>query len=90
MKIPLPSKILGARYEPTYRDGDIVVAVANASVRRGDRVILKTVHEEFLIRQLRRRSARRLELDPIAGDDVERIMDVEDCLWMARIIWVSQ
>jgi phage repressor protein C with HTH and peptisase S24 domain len=83
-------EISGDSMEPAYRDGDIVIVSPTANVRRGDRVVVKTLAGEVMAKELRRRTARKIELqsfNPIHG---ERVLNVEDIEWIARIVWVSQ
>lgn len=83
-------EIVGDSMEPVYRDGDIVVVSPNASVRRGDRVVVRIRNGEVLAKQLQRISANRIELASLNRADPDRVLAVEDILWMARIVWASQ
>ena len=83
-------EIIGDAMTPAYRDGDIVVISPQASVRRGDRVAVMLRDGSLLAQQLRRRSARKVDLqslNPLHGD---RALDIDDIAWIARIVWVSQ
>src|SRR5581483_5793267 len=55
-------QISGDSMEPVYRNGDVIIVSPAASIRRGDRVVLKTKAGEILAKQLGRRSARTIEL----------------------------
>jgi len=83
-------EISGDSMEPVYRDGDIIVVSPAASIRRGDRVVVKTVEGEVMVKQLVRQSARKVELTSINEAHDDRVLNVEDILWMARIVWASQ
>ncbi len=83
-------EISGDGMAPAYRDGDIVVVSPQASIRRGDRVAVMTRDGHLFALQLRRRSARKVDLqslNPLHGD---RVLDIDDIAWIARIVWVSQ
>lgn len=83
-------EISGDSMEPAYRDGDVVVVSPRASIRRGDRIVVKTRHGEILAKQLQRQTANHLELmsfNPLHGTVEISLDDVE---WIARIIWASQ
>lgn len=83
-------EIAGDAMAPAYRDGDIVIVSPSASIRRGDRVVLKVRSGEVMVKQLRRRSARKVDLvslNPLHG---ERTLAIEDIAWMSRIVWASQ
>ena len=83
-------EISGHSLEPVYRDGDIVLVSPTASLRRGDRVVVKTRHGEVMAKELVRRTARRLELRSLNPAHDDRDVVVEDVEWVARIMWASQ
>ena len=83
-------EISGDSMEPVYRDGDIVVVSPAASLRRGDRVVLKTRSGEVMAKQLVRQSARRVDLLSLNPKHPDRSLPVEDVEWIARIVWASQ
>ncbi len=83
-------EISGDSMEPVYRDGDVIVLSPTASIRRGDRIVVKTAAGEIMAKQLLRQSARRLELMSINREHADRTVPVGDVLWMSRIIWASQ
>ena len=58
-------EISGDAMKPAYRDGDVIVVSPGTPIRRGDRVVVKTVAGEVLIRELKRRTAKTLELAPL-------------------------
>ena len=76
--------------EPVYRDGTVLVVSPAATVRRGDRVIVKMRNGEVLVKEMRRRTARSIELRALGAQPAERTLAVEDVLWIARIMWASQ
>jgi phage repressor protein C with HTH and peptisase S24 domain len=77
-------------FAPTYRDGDLLVVSPAASLRRGDRVTVMSPTGELLIKQLHRKSARRIELTSVTGQGGPVLLGVSAIKWMSRIIWVSQ
>ena len=83
-------EIGGDGLAPVYRDGDILVVSPEASLRRGDRVVVKTRAGEVMARRLARQSARRVELASLNGRDAERVLETDDIAWMSRIVWASQ
>jgi phage repressor protein C with HTH and peptisase S24 domain len=83
-------EVSGESLEPVYRDGHILIVSPQAGIRRGDRVVVRTHRGEVLAMELRRRSARRIELEPFNPNFEERILNVEEVAWIARIVWVSQ
>jgi phage repressor protein C with HTH and peptisase S24 domain len=60
------------------------------AVRRGDRVVVETVAGEVLIGELKRRTAKALELAPRDGNGQDRTLAADDVAWIARIVWTRQ
>jgi len=83
-------EVSGDSMEPVYRDGDRIIVSPVASVRRGDRVVVKTRAGEVLAKQLIRETATRIELKSVNIAHPDRTIPKDDVAWMARIIWASQ
>ena len=83
-------EISGDSMLPLYRPGDLVVVSPAASVRKGDRVVVKTRDGEVLAKELVRRTARTVELRSLNPDYEGRTLAATDVVWIARIIWASQ
>jgi phage repressor protein C with HTH and peptisase S24 domain len=75
---------------PLYRDGDRIVVSPGASVRRGDRVLVKTLAGEVMAKQLARVTAQRIELQSFNPAYEGRGFDLTEITFMHRIIWASQ
>ena len=98
-EIPFPSindehayaiEVSGETLLPNYRDGDILIVSPGAALRRGDRVVVKTRDGGVLVKELKRKTAKTVELKSLNPADGDRTLTVEDCLWIARVVWVSQ
>jgi phage repressor protein C with HTH and peptisase S24 domain len=83
-------EISGESMTPAYRDGDVVMVSPAAPVRRGDRVVVKTKKGEVMVKELKRRTSKSIELKSINSEHPDRTLGVNDVLWIARIIWASQ
>lgn len=83
-------EITGDSMEPIYREGDTIVVSPAASIRRGDRVVLKTRTGEVMAKHLMRQSARKVELGSFNPNYAPLTFGSDDILWMARIVWASQ
>jgi len=83
-------EVSGDSMEPAYRDGDAIVISPDASVRRGDRVVVKTKDGEIMAKVLKRKTARTVELESINPAHPERALDMDKVEWIARIVWASQ
>ncbi len=83
-------EISGDSMAPLYRDGDIVIVSPTAPVRRGDRVVVKTAAGEIMAKELKRMTARTVELRSLNPAYSDRVIPREDLSWIARILWASQ
>src|SRR5216684_4675302 len=82
-------EITGDSLLPTYRDSTHIIVSPAAPIRRGDRVIVKTRSGEVMLRELKRKTAKTLELKSLDSEQADGILAVEDVLWVARIVWAS-
>jgi phage repressor protein C with HTH and peptisase S24 domain len=83
-------EVSGQSMEPAYRDGDIILVSPSAPVRRGDRVVVKTRDGEVMAKELKRRTAKTIELKSLNAGHPDRALAATDVLWIARILWASQ
>ncbi len=83
-------KISGQSMMPLYRDGDTVVVSQNATVRKGDRVVVRTRGGEVMAKILKRKSADVIELKSLNPEHEDRQFKPAEVEWIARIIWASQ
>lgn len=83
-------QVSGDSMLPLYRGGDTIIVARDATVRRGDRVVVKTREGEVMAKILRRRTQRAIELDSLNPDHSARTIPMKDIDWVARIIWASQ
>lgn len=83
-------EISGDAMKPAYRDGDVIVVSPGTAIRRGDRVVVKTTGGEVLVKELKRRTAKTLELASLNPAHADRTLASDDVEWIARIVWVSQ
>jgi phage repressor protein C with HTH and peptisase S24 domain len=83
-------EISGDQMRPVFRDGDIIVVSPGTPIRRGDRVVVKTRAGEVMVKELKRRTAKALELQPLNPSHVDRTLAASEVAWIARIVWVSQ
>ena len=83
-------EISGDSMEPAYRDGTQIVVSPAAPVRRGDRVVVKTRDGEVMAKELKRKTAKTIELKSLHPDHEDRVLAASDVLWVARILWASQ
>ena len=61
-----------------------------ANVRRGDRVVVKTTDGEVMVKELRRKTTKSIELRSLNSEHRDRTLSMNNVLWVARIMWASQ
>jgi len=83
-------EITGDSLQPAYRDGTHIIVSPAAPIRRGDRVIVKTRSGEVMVTELKRKTARTLELKSLALGEADRMLMTEEVQWVARVVWASQ
>ena len=83
-------EISGNAMGPAYTEGTHIVVSPAASIRRGDRVVVKTADNAVSVQELRRRTAKTIELRAINPPHPERTLQVREVLWIARVIGASQ
>jgi phage repressor protein C with HTH and peptisase S24 domain len=76
--------------EPAYRDDTLIVVSPAASIRRSDRVVVKTGDGKVKVEELRRRTGKSIELRSVDRERKEQTLLVRDVLWMHRVVWASQ
>jgi phage repressor protein C with HTH and peptisase S24 domain len=83
-------EISGDSMKPAYRKGDIIIVSPAAPVRKGDRVVVKTRNGEVMVKELRRKNAKVVELKSLNAEHRDRTLHMADIDWIARIMWASQ
>jgi phage repressor protein C with HTH and peptisase S24 domain len=83
-------EVSGQSMEPAYRDGDVILVSPSTPIRRGDRVVVKTRGGEVTAKELKRRTAKTIELKSLNAQHADRTLAAADVMWIARILWASQ
>ena len=83
-------EVQGDSMLPLFRDGDVLIVSPTAGVRKGDRVVVRLHGGEVIAKELRRRTARTIELASLNPDHDERVLNVGEVAWIARVMWVRQ
>jgi phage repressor protein C with HTH and peptisase S24 domain len=83
-------EVSGNSLEPAYRDGTVLIVSPNASIRRRDRVVIKTKDGKVMVSELKRRTSKLIELRSVGSEPAERTVSLRDVLWMQRVVWASQ
>lgn len=83
-------EISGDSMEPAYRAGDRIIVSPEAPIRRGDRVVAKTIEGEVMAKLLGQRTEKRVELISFNPAYAPRQFAPQQIAWMARILWASQ
>lgn len=83
-------EISGDSMLPLYRDGDRIIVSPNQTVRRGDRVVVKTRSGEVMAKILKRKTGLLVELSSANPEHADRQLPSAEIDWIARILWASQ
>ncbi len=83
-------EISGDSMKPAYRNGDVIIVSPGANVRKGDRVVVKTKDGEVMVKELKRKTAKAVELKSLNSEHRDRTLPTGDIIWLARIVWASQ
>jgi phage repressor protein C with HTH and peptisase S24 domain len=83
-------EITGDSMLPVYREGDTIIVSPGATVRKGDRVVVKTADGQVMAKVMQRQTAKTVELASFNTAHVTKTFDMKDVDWVARIIWASQ
>jgi phage repressor protein C with HTH and peptisase S24 domain len=83
-------EITGDSMMPVYREGDTIIVSPNATIRKGDRVVVKTTDGQVMAKIMQRQTSRTLELASFNKEHTTKTFDMKDIDWMARIVWASQ
>ena len=71
-------EISGNSMRPAYRDGDVIVVSPGTPIRRGDRVVVRTTGGEVMVKELKRRTAKTLELQSLNPAHADRVLGADD------------
>lgn len=83
-------QIQGDSMWPVFRDGDRVLVAPSQTVRKGDRVVVKTREGEIMAKELAKKTSSRIELKSLNPEFEDRSFTRKEIEWIARIVWVSQ
>jgi phage repressor protein C with HTH and peptisase S24 domain len=83
-------EITGDSMMPIYREGDTIIVSPAATVRKGDRVVVRTMDGQVMAKIMQRQTSKTLELASFNPNHATKVMDMKDVDWIARIMWASQ
>ena len=83
-------EVSGDSMVPLYREGDVILVSRSEQVRRGDRVVVRTLEGEVMAKVLQRRTPNVVELKSINPAYEDRSFSPDEIDWIARIVWASQ
>lgn len=83
-------EVQGDSMRPLYRHGDIVIVSKTAPIRKGDRVVVRTTAGEVMAKELKRKTAKLIELASLNPEHPDRTVPMAEVDWMARIVWARQ
>jgi phage repressor protein C with HTH and peptisase S24 domain len=83
-------EVQGDSMEPLYRDGDVLIVSPTANVRKGDRVVVRTTAGEVTAKELKRKTAKSIELRALNAEHTDRTIPMDEVAWVARVMWARQ
>ena len=83
-------KVSGDSMLPLYREGDVIIVDPVAQIRKGDRVVAKTLGGEVFAKVLQRRTDEAVEFQSLNPEHPDIVFAPEELEWIARIVWASQ
>jgi phage repressor protein C with HTH and peptisase S24 domain len=83
-------EITGDSMMPFYREGDTIIVSPAATVRKGDRVVVRTTDGQVMAKVMQRQTSKTLELASFNPNHATKVMDMKEVDWIARIMWASQ
>ncbi|HEX8165393.1 MAG TPA: helix-turn-helix transcriptional regulator [Beijerinckiaceae bacterium] len=83
-------EVQGDSMEPLYRDGDVLIVSPTANVRKGDRVVVRTTGGEVTAKEIKRKTAKSVELRALNAEHPDRTIPTSEIAWMARVMWARQ
>lgn len=83
-------EISGKNIEPAYHEGDKIILSPAEKPRRGDRVVVRTIAGDIMVKQLGREGAQKIELVSLNPEYPPVTMPRREISWMYRIVWASQ
>ncbi|MBD0413263.1 S24 family peptidase [Oryzicola mucosus] len=83
-------QVQGDSMLPLYRNGDVLVVEPAAPIRKGDRVVVKTLDGEVMAKVLERQNAAGVDLVSLNPEHPDRHIPIARMEWIARIVWASQ
>ncbi|WP_395448182.1 helix-turn-helix transcriptional regulator [Aminobacter sp. UC22_36] len=83
-------EVQGDSMLPLYRNGDVLIVEPGAMVRKGDRVVVKTISGEVMAKVLERQTQGIIELVSLNPEHPIRRFQTHEVEWVARIVWASQ
>jgi phage repressor protein C with HTH and peptisase S24 domain len=83
-------EVQGDSMEPLYRDGDVLIVSPSASIRKGDRVVVRTTGGEVTAKELKRKTGKSVELRALNAEHPDRVIPAGEIAWMARVMWARQ
>ena len=77
-------------YAPLYKFGTTLILAKHSEIRRNDRVAVFKKDGAFLLAEFIRRTPRTLELQNLNAPEESFSENIDDILFLSRIVWASQ
>jgi phage repressor protein C with HTH and peptisase S24 domain len=75
---------------PFFKEGDILIIDRHAQLRKGDRIVFRTLNGDLMGKILAHQTDKVLELQSLDQDQKNMTLTISDIDWIGRVMWVSQ
>lgn len=78
------------QFAPHYREGDVILVAPGHPLRRGDKVLLKTRPDGFMLGVFAKRSATTIDIRAFGQEGPPLKIRSTTVQWAGRVVWASQ
>lgn len=82
--------VVGDSMQPLYRDGDVLFVSPNASMKPGDRVVVKLRESQLAVKILSDKADGRFRFHAVNPQHTDAWFTTDDVEWMAKIVYATQ
>lgn len=82
--------VVGDSMKPLYRDGDVLFISTSAKPGPGDRVVVKLMDEDLVVRVMKEQTSRTVCFHAVNPDHPDIALEPSSIEWIAKIVYASQ
>ena len=88
--MPLIFKICPENLWRAAEDAGAFTGSPSANARKGDRVVVRTTSGEVTAKEIKRKTAKSVELRALNPGHPDRTIPASEIAWIARVMWARQ